>query len=147
MTKQRTKVQVKKSTSKIITAPCYKSTTPHLSHPPNICNNNTMDIKFLVQGRQSDKCGSVRNDDIFNLHLGSGADPSISIPCLLQDTSHIYSFHPPKQLTRKKNPDMRFNSQQIVSYCLGLCTQNAGLRQVDLEPSPKGGSNKIKMLK
>ena len=23
--------------------------------------------------RQSDKCGSVRNDEIFNLHLGSGA--------------------------------------------------------------------------
>ena len=31
-----------------------------------------MDIEFLVQMRQSDKCGGVRNDDIFNLHLGSG---------------------------------------------------------------------------
>ena len=31
-----------------------------------------MDIEFLLQMRQSDICGSVRNDDIFNLHLGSG---------------------------------------------------------------------------
>ena len=40
--------------------------------------------------RRSNKCGSVRNDEIINLHLGSGAGPRVSIPCLLQDTSHIY---------------------------------------------------------
>ena len=45
-----------------------------LSHPP-IIPNNTMDRGFLVQMRQSNKCGSVRNDEIFNLHLGSGASP------------------------------------------------------------------------
>ena len=48
---------------------------PHLSHPPIIHNINTMDTEFLVQMRQSNKCGSVRNDEIFNLHLGSGASP------------------------------------------------------------------------
>ena len=42
---------------------------------------------------------------------------------------------------------MRTNSQQIISYCLGLCTQNPGLREVDLEPSPKRGIDKINMLK
>ena len=42
---------------------------------PIICNNNTMDIEFLVQMGQPDKCGSVSNDDIFNLYLGSGAGP------------------------------------------------------------------------
>ena len=42
---------------------------------------------------------------------------------------------------------MRFNFQQIVSYCLGLRTQNPGLREVGLEPSPKRGSDKINMLK
>ena len=42
---------------------------------------------------------------------------------------------------------MRFNFQQIVSYCLGLRTQNQGLREVDVEPSPKCGSEKINMLK
>ena len=40
---------------------------------PIIHNNNTMDTEFLVQMRQSNKCGSVKNDEIFNLHLGSGA--------------------------------------------------------------------------
>ena len=40
---------------------------------PIIHNNNTMDTEFLVQLRQSNKCRSVRNDEIFNLHLGSGA--------------------------------------------------------------------------
>ena len=29
---------------------------------PIICNNNTMDIEFLVQMGQSDKCGTARND-------------------------------------------------------------------------------------
>ena len=42
---------------------------------------------------------------------------------------------------------MRLNSQQIVSYCLGLRTQNPGLREVELQPSSKRGSEKITMLK
>ena len=37
------------------------------------------------------------------------------------------------------NPEMRSNFQQII-YCLGLHTENPGLRQVDLGPSPKGGN-------
>ena len=48
---------------------------------------------------------------------------------------------------KTKNPEMRFTFQQIVSYCLGLHTQNPGLREVDLEASPKRGSDKINMLK
>ena len=42
---------------------------------------------------------------------------------------------------------MRSNSQQIVSYCVGLRTQNPGLREAHLEPSPKRGRDKINMLK
>ena len=54
---------------------------------------------------------------------------------------------------------MRFNSKKIVLYCLGLPTQNPGLREVvtrsmnprlrkvALEPSCKKGSDKINMLK
>ena len=42
---------------------------------------------------------------------------------------------------------MASNSQQIELYCLGLHTQNPGLREADLEPSPKRGSDKINMLK
>ena len=42
---------------------------------------------------------------------------------------------------------MRLNFQQIESYCLGLRTQNPGLRELDLEPSSKRGSDKINMHK
>ena len=42
---------------------------------------------------------------------------------------------------------MRSNFQQIILYCLGLCIQNPGLREVDLEPSPKRGSDKINIQK
>ena len=38
---------------------------------------------------------------------------------------------------KTKPPEESSNSQQIVSNCLGLCTQNPGRREVDLEPSPK----------
>ena len=71
----------KKKNYKMVPTPCpaptpyYKSTTPHLFHPPSICNDNTMDMAFLVKLKQSNKCGSVRNDEIINLHLGSGAGP------------------------------------------------------------------------
>ena len=51
------------------------------------------------------------------------------------------------QAKKTKNPEIRSDSQQIVSYCLGLRTQNPGLKEVDLEPSPMRGSDKIKMLK
>ena len=42
---------------------------------------------------------------------------------------------------------MRSNFQQIISTCLALHTQNPGLREVDLEPSPKRCSDKISMQK
>ena len=42
---------------------------------------------------------------------------------------------------------MRFIFQQIVLYCHGLRTQNPGLKYVDLEPSRKRGSGKIKKKK
>ena len=49
--------------------------TPSPIPSPIIHNNNIMDTFFLVQMRQSNKFGSVRNDETFNLHLGSGAGP------------------------------------------------------------------------
>ena len=42
--------------------PQYESNTPQLSHPHIIHDNNTMGTEFLVQMRQSKKCGSVKND-------------------------------------------------------------------------------------
>ena len=92
----------------------------HPPPPPIIHNNNTMDTKFLVQMRQSNKCGSVKNNEIFNLHLGSDAGPWVIIPCLLQDTSHIYWFHTPKQLTRKKQKTQKWDSTPNKSYRTAL---------------------------
>ena len=31
-------------------------------------------MAFLVEMKQPNKCGSTMNDEIINLHLGSGAD-------------------------------------------------------------------------
>ena len=101
-------------------------------------NNNATDIAFVVHMWQSNKCGDVRNDEIINLQLWSCVDSWVSLPYLLEDTSLIYWFHPPKQSTRKKqNSEMTSNSQKIILYCFGLCTKNPVLREVDLEPSPK----------
>ena len=80
---QKTKAQIKKKKLKLrdnthplsphphldmIQPPC------HLSHPPSFIIT-IQRTQFLVEMRQSYKCGSVRNDEIFNLHLGSGAGP------------------------------------------------------------------------
>ena len=125
----------------------------------------------LAQMRQCDRCGSVRNDAISNSHFGSGAGPWVSIPYLLQDTSHIYWFCLPKTINQEKtkNQEMRFSFQKIILYCLGLWTQNPGLREkhpkesksyctawthiwipalreVDLEPSAKKGTNGTRAL-
>ena len=88
----------------------------HLFHPHIIPKNNRMDTEFLRQLKLSNKCGSVRNDEPFNLHMGSGAGPWVSIPCFLQDTSHIYWFHPSKQLTRKKQGTQKWDPTPNKSY-------------------------------
>ena len=80
MREQNTKAQEKGKNYKMIPTPCPPTQTliyinhPHLSYPSIICNNNTMTMAFLVQMRQTNKSGSVRNDEN-HLHLGSGAGP------------------------------------------------------------------------
>ena len=81
MREHKTKSQVKKNYEIIPIPYCphphpgmnQPPPLPHLCHPPIIHSNNTMtiDTEFLVQTRQSNKCGSAKNDEIFNLHLGS----------------------------------------------------------------------------
>ena len=119
------KIKIIKNYEKIPTLcplpnPWYESTTPNLSHPPIIHNSSTKDTEFLVQMRQSNKCVSVSNDEIVNLHLGSGAGPWVSIPCLLQDTSYIYLFHLPKRLTRKKQRTQKWDSTLNKLYRTAL---------------------------
>ena len=99
--------------------------------------------------RQSDKCGNVRNDDIFNFTLEIWCGPLSQHPLPL-DIHQTHLLIPSAQKINQKkakNPEIRFNSQQILLYCFGLQTQNPGLREVDLEPRPKRGSDKINMLK
>ena len=59
----------------------------------------------------------------------------------------IVSICPNIHPRRNKNPEKRSNSQQIVSYCLGLHTQNPRLREVDLGTSPKRDKDKINKLR
>ena len=152
MTNQKTKAQIKKTYQTIPTpypppTPWYESTTPPpIPSPPIIHNNNTMDTELLVQMRQSNKFESIRNDQISHLHLRFGAGTWVSRPWLLQDTSRITDSICPNT-KKQKNPEMRLNSQQFISPCLGLRAQNTGLRQVDLEPSIKRGNDKVNMLK
>ena len=120
------KTNKNKKNYEIIPTPCPPThTLIWMKHPPPIPspiihNKYTMDTEFLVQIRQSNKGENVRNDEILKLHLGAGADPWVSIPCLLQDTSHIYWFHPPKQLTRKKQRTQKWDSTPNKSYRTAL---------------------------
>ena len=121
MREQKTKAQIKKLPPPALpSSPWYESTTPHLSHLPIIYSKHRKDTEFPVQVRQSNKCASVNNDEVFNFHLRSGAGPWVSIPWLLQDTSHIFWFHPPKQLTRKKQRTKKWDSAPNKLYCTAL---------------------------
>ena len=73
---QNTKAQEENRNYKMIPAPCPPHPNPNINQPPVtyfippiICNNNKMDMAFMVQMTQSNKCGSVRNYEIINLHL------------------------------------------------------------------------------
>ena len=68
---------------------------------PIVCNN-TMDKKFLLRLEQSNICGSVTTNKVFNWPLGSGASPLVSVAYFLQDTSYIHWFNLPKQSPRNK---------------------------------------------
>ena len=74
----------------------------------------------LAQMKQFYGYESVRNDDIFNLHLGSGVGPLVSIICLLQETSHIYWLHPPKQSSKQKQKILKKDLTPNKFYCIGL---------------------------
>ena len=80
MRDQKTKAEIiKKKNYDII--PTSPNPHPDMKQPPSTYRIPPSFIitiqwrQFLVQVRQSNKCGSVRNDEIFNLHLGSGVGP------------------------------------------------------------------------
>lgn len=65
-------------------------------------------------------------------------------PLVTLRQSNNYANNQPE---KKKNPEIRSNSQQIALYCLGLHTDKSVLNEVDLEPRTKKGSDRINMLK
>ena len=86
------------------------------------------------------KCSTYTWDLVWALDSASPA--SCQTPATFID-----SIRPKINQNKAINTEMRFNSKQIVSYCLGLRTENPGQGEVDLEPSPKRVSDKINMLK
>ena len=109
-----------------------KSRNPQHSHYAIICSYKT--VISLAQMKQSNGCGSVRNNEIFD--LGSGASPWFSILAYCKTPAH--PFIPSAKTVNPgetKNPGKRSNSQQIVSYCLGLCTENPGLLILSVKTS------------
>ena len=70
---------------------------------------------------QCNGCGSVRND-VNSTHtwdLVRALESASPASCKTPATS-IDSIRPNNHLAEKKNPEKRSNTQQIVSYCLGL---------------------------
>ena len=60
-----------------------------------------------------------------------------------------YQPHPLIPFTQEetRNLEKRSNTQDTQLNCLGLCSQNSGLRDRDLEPSPERHSDKTDILR
>ena len=52
-----------------------------------------MDTEFLVEMRQSNKCGSFRNDEILNLHLGYGTGKEPRNEIQLPTNRNVLPWH------------------------------------------------------
>ena len=66
-----------------------------------------MGMEFLVQMKQPNKCVSVSNNEIFNLHLESGEDPWAASPvsCKAPTTfiNSIFCSSQPEESKESKN--------------------------------------------
>ena len=110
------KYKNKKKNTKTIRWYPPESPYPHLNisqppttHPlssipstPSTFNNHIMNVTFLVQLKTSNKCWNVRNDEIINLHLGSGAGQLGQNPLLLA----------------RHQPNLLISSAQIVNQSI-----------------------------
>ena len=101
-------------------------------------------MAFQVQLRQSKKCGSVRNDEIINLHLGSGAGLWVSIPCLLQGISHIYWFHLHKTINQEKRKveDTVLSCESYIKFIKSVEANRLVLGYTTTSKFPKNKSSK-----
>ena len=99
-----------------------------------------MGTEFLIQIIQPNKRGMMKYST-YTWALVWALESASTASCKTPAT-FIDPFAQTINQKKTKNPEMRFNSKQIVSYCLGLHTQNPGLREVDSEPSAKRGANR-----
>ena len=84
-------------------------------------------MAFLVQMTQSNKCGSIRNYEIINLHLGSDTNSWVSMPWLLQDTSQI------NDLSKNLNSNVKlFADDSSLFSVVHNITDSANLLHSDL---------------
>ena len=121
---------------------------PHLAHPHSFIitrqwtwhsrykQNNQINVE--VSGQLNNQLALVIWCGILSQHP---LPPARHQPHLLIPSAQTLNQE------KTKNSEMRSYFQQILLYCLGLCTQNPELQEVDLEPSTKRGSNKINMQK
>ena len=74
---------------------------------------------------------------------------SASLASCKRPATFIDSICPKNQPGKNKESrnEIQRPTDRIVSYCLALHTQNTGLRQVDLEPSPERVGDRINMEK
>ena len=157
MRDQKTKAQIKiKTNYEIIPTPCLPTHTHPDMNQPHPTYPIPPSLIITIQWTQNswykwDNLMTWKCKEWWNIQLTLGIWWGHLTQHPLPPARHQPDFLIPSAQTinqkKGKKPEMRFNSQQIVSYCLGLHTQNPGLREVDLEPSPKRGSNKINMLK
>ena len=100
--------------------------------------------------RQSNKCGSVRTDEIINLHLEYSMTLESAFPafCKIPVTfiDSIGQNNQPGKKTKKSRNEIKLPTR---SFILPWHTykEPRGPREIDLEPSPKRDSHKINMLK
>ena len=78
-----------------------------------------MGMAFLVQMRQSNKYGSVRNGEVINLHLVSGTLESASPASCKTPATFIDSIHPNNQQGKNKESrnEIQLPTNRIVLPC------------------------------
>ena len=122
----------------------------HLPIPSTIiCNNITMDMAFLVQMRQSNKCGKCKEWYNNQLTLGICCEPLSQHSLLLARHQACLLIPSLENNQPRKKGEARneIHFQQIIPYYLGLHAQNPRLRELDLEPISKRDKDKINMQK
>ena len=83
-------------------------------------NARQQNMEFLVQMRQTNKCGSVRNVEIIKLHLGSGGVLESASPASCKTPGKFTDSIRPKQSTKKKQRIQKWDPMSKKSYCTAL---------------------------